>query len=90
MSDPKNTAETRGGARPAGRSTSAQDEKRARATRRLIGYLASCLTLWAGIYVANLTGHMSAQLSQYLAAAILVAGSFRAGAWLQFMWPKEG
>lgn len=76
--------------RPAGRSTSAQDEKRARATRRLIGYLVGCLTLWAGIYVVNLTGHMSDTLSQYLAAAVLAAGSFRAGSWLQFMWPKEG
>ena len=91
MSEVKSTAEHAAPA-PAGKFSKpapVQDEKRAVATRHLFVCFIVCLTLWAGIYTAQATGDMSTRLALGLAAAVLAAGSFYAGTWKQFMWPKE-
>lgn len=66
------------------------DVKRALATRRLFTCLIVCMVLWTGIYTAQATGDMSTRLAQGLSAVVLAVGSFYAGTWKQFMWPKEG
>lgn len=65
-------------------------ERRAKCMRRLFVRLIACMAAWAGIYTAQATGDMSTRLALGLAAAVLAAGAFYAGAWSQFMWCKGG
>lgn len=68
----------------------AQKAKRHRATSRMIVRLIGCLTALLSVYLVQITGDMSNRLALLLIGACLAVGAYHLGAWIQYMWPKEG
>lgn len=89
MSETKNTTKPAAAAAGKFSAPATKEHKRIRATRHMIACLATCLILWAGLYIAQTTGDMSTRLALGLAAVVMTAAAFYTGTWVQFMWPKE-